>query len=97
MRLLKKKVWTPTFEEFKKRKDSLAEILRKQGCLKLEASSTVLRIRHQIQNAQHEGYFLDYCCDDCYAELYCEDPLLPDQLICPGCGWESAVSDSAVG
>lgn len=91
------KVWTPTFEEFKKRKDILSEILRKQGCLPLDTSPAVLRVRHQIQNALHEGYFVNFCCDSCHCELYCEDPHKPSELMCPGCGWEGPIRGIAEG
>lgn len=85
----------PSFEELRERKDILVRILRKRP---QEVSQEVLRVRHQIQNAQHNGYFLNYCCDLCYSELYCEDPSLPEELTCPGCGWSSSqISSSAMG
>lgn len=85
---------TPTFTELTKRKNILVEILRKKG-LTTEVSPATLLVRHQIQDPLHSGFFLSYCCNDCYSDLYCAAPSIPDELICPGCGWESAVSKVA--
>lgn len=93
----------PSFEELKKRKEILVEVIRnyvkRRTALPSRAVDlVVLKIRHQIQNAQHNGYFVNFCCDLCYSELYCENPLLPKELICPGCGWNSSqIPDTTTG
>jgi hypothetical protein len=88
------------YRKLQARREVLVSILRRGIEASEERSSDRDRIRHQIQNPQNTGYFIEAVCDFCYSELYCEEPdkeSFAQEVICPGCGWRTTFPGKARG